>query len=37
MRSAYKFLFGKREGKRPLGGPRRRWKNNIKVAFKRIG
>jgi hypothetical protein len=27
--------FGrKREGKRPLGRPRRRWENNIKMGFK---
>jgi hypothetical protein len=25
MRNAYNILFGKHEGKRPLGRPRRRW------------
>jgi hypothetical protein len=25
-----KFVVGKPEGKRPLGGPRHRWDNNIK-------
>jgi hypothetical protein len=28
---------GKPEGKRPLGRPRRRWKNNIKMDFREIG
>jgi hypothetical protein len=30
-RSAYRILVEKREGKRPLGSPRYRWKDNIKV------
>ena len=30
-RVAYKVLVGKPEGKRPLGRPRRRWKENIKA------
>jgi len=30
-RGAYKVLVGKPEGKRPLGRPRRRWKDNIKM------
>jgi len=29
-RSIYRVLVGKREGKRPLGRPRRRWEDNIK-------
>jgi hypothetical protein len=29
MRNAYKILIGKPEGKRLLGRPRRRWKENI--------
>jgi hypothetical protein len=29
MRNAYKILFGKSEGKRPLGGPELKWENNI--------
>jgi hypothetical protein len=28
-RDAYRILVGKPEGKRPLGGPRRRWVDNI--------
>jgi hypothetical protein len=28
---------GKPEGKRPLGGPRRRWVDNIKMDLKEIG
>jgi hypothetical protein len=30
-RNAYKILVGKPEGKRPLGRPRRRWVDNIKM------
>jgi hypothetical protein len=30
-----KILVGKREGKRPLGRPRRRWVDNIKMNIKR--
>jgi hypothetical protein len=30
-RNAYKILVGKPEGKRPLGRPRRRWVENIKM------
>jgi hypothetical protein len=30
-RNAYRILVGKPEGKRPLGRPRRRWVNNIKI------
>jgi hypothetical protein len=30
-RGAYTVLVEKREGKRPLGNPRRRWKVNIKI------
>jgi len=29
--------MGKPEGKRPLGRPRRRWKDNIKVDIKEVG
>jgi hypothetical protein len=32
-RGAYKVLVGKTEAKRPLGRPRRRWKDNIKTEF----
>jgi len=30
MRGIYRVLLEKPEGKRPLGGPRRRWEDNIK-------
>jgi hypothetical protein len=30
-RVVYKVLVGKPEGKRPLGRPRRRWEDNIKI------
>jgi hypothetical protein len=31
------ILVGKPEGKRPLGRPRRRWVDNIKVDLREIG
>jgi hypothetical protein len=31
------LLVGKPEGKRPLGRPRRRWENNIKMDLREIG
>jgi hypothetical protein len=37
MRNAYKFLVVKREEKRPLGGPRHRWEENIKIYLTEIG
>jgi hypothetical protein len=33
----YRLLVGKPEGKRPLGRPRRRWIDNIKMSFLGIG
>jgi hypothetical protein len=36
-RSAYRILVGKPKGKRPLGRPRRRWENNIKIDLREIG
>jgi hypothetical protein len=30
-------LVGRPEGKRPLGRPRRRWENNIKIDLREIG
>ena len=36
-RSAFKFLTGKPTGKRPLGKPRRRWKDNIRMDLEEIG
>ena len=32
-RSAFKILTGKPTGKRPLGRPRRRWENNIRMGL----
>ena len=34
---AYRVLVGKPEGKRPLGGPRRRWEDNIKMNLQEVG
>ena len=31
------FWWGKPEGKRPLGRPRRRWEDNIKMDFQEVG
>ena len=36
-RNTYRVLVGKPEGKRPLGRPRRRWEDNIKVDLKEVG
>jgi hypothetical protein len=36
-RNAYRLLVGNPEGKRPLGKPRRRWVNNIKMDLLEIG
>jgi hypothetical protein len=35
-RNAYRILVGKPEGKRPLGRPRRRWVDNIKIDLREI-
>jgi hypothetical protein len=35
-RNAYRILVGKPEGKRPLGRPRRRWVDNIKIVLREI-
>jgi hypothetical protein len=32
----YKVLVGKPEGKRPLGRPRRRWEDNIKLDIQEV-
>jgi hypothetical protein len=37
MRNAYNILIGKPEGERPLGRPRRKWYNNIKIDLKVVG
>ena len=36
-RSAFKILTGKPTGKRPLGRPRRRWEDNIRMNREEIG
>ena len=36
-RSAFKVLTGKPTGKRPLGRPRRRWEDNIRMNLEEIG
>jgi hypothetical protein len=36
-RNVYRILVGKPEGKRPLGRPRRRWMDNIKIDNREIG
>jgi hypothetical protein len=36
-RSSYRVLVGRSEGKRPLGRPRRKWEDNIKMDLKEIG
>jgi hypothetical protein len=36
-RNAYKLLVGKPEGKRPLGRPRRRWVDNIRMDLGDVG
>jgi hypothetical protein len=34
---AHRTFVGKPEGNRPLGRPRRRWKNIVKMDFREIG
>jgi hypothetical protein len=36
-RNTYRILVGKPEGKKPLGRPRRRWVDNIKIDRSEIG
>ena len=36
-RGVYRVLVGKPEGKRPLGGPRRRWVDNIRMDLQYMG
>ena len=36
-REVYRVLVGKHEGKRPLGRPRRRWEDNIKMDIQEVG
>ena len=36
-RGAYRVLVGKTDGKRPLGRPRRRWVDNIRMDLQKVG
>ena len=36
-RGVYRVLVGKPEGKRPLGRPRRRWVDNIRIDLQELG
>jgi len=36
-RIIYKVLVGKPEGKKPLGRPRHRWEDNIKMDLQEVG
>ena len=36
-RGAYRVLVGKPEGKRPLGRPRRRWVDHIRMDLQKVG
>jgi len=36
-RGVYRVLVGKPEGKRPLGRPRHRWEENIKMDIQEVG
>ena len=33
----HRVLVGKPQGKRPLGRPRRRWEDNIKIGLQEVG
>jgi hypothetical protein len=37
VRGVYRVLVGKPEGKRPLGRPRRRWEDNIRMDLQEVG
>ena len=37
FRNAYRVLVGKPESRRPLGRPRRRWDENIKMDLREVG
>ena len=37
MRGVYRVLVGEPGGKRPLGRPRRRWEDNIKMDLQEVG
>jgi hypothetical protein len=36
-RGAYRALVGKPDGRRPLGRPRHRWEDNIKMDLREVG
>jgi hypothetical protein len=36
-RGAYRILVGRPEGMRPLGRPRRRWEDSIKMNLQEVG
>jgi len=36
-RGVYRVLVGKPEGRRPMGRPRRRWEDNIKMDLQDVG
>ena len=36
-RAVYRILLWKSEGRRPLGRPRRRWEDNIKMDLQEVG
>jgi hypothetical protein len=36
-RGAYRVLVGKPEGRRPIGRPRRRWEDHIKMDLREVG
>jgi hypothetical protein len=36
-RGVYRVLVGKPEGRRPLGRPRRRWEDNIRMDLREVG
>jgi hypothetical protein len=36
-RNAYRLLVGKPEGRRPLGRPRRRWLDNVRMNLVEVG
>ena len=35
-RGVYRFLLGKLEGRRPLGGPKPRWVDNIRMDLREL-
>jgi hypothetical protein len=36
-KGVYKVVVGKPEGQRPLGRPRHRWEDNIKIDLQAVG